>query len=326
MTQRPDLARGKPKFVYFARGLHSLLIKIGCSANPNARTGTLEVEHGEPLRILFTEPGSFQKERGYHLRFLDHKAERGREWFYESGTLHQFLDRKGHGGIPVIYKKQVIEKIIEHRPAMVLVKPQLAAEPVPADIRMVGYARVSTEDQNLDMQLAMLRQAGVQDEDLFTDKLSAVSAKRPYFNLMLKHLYPGDTLLIYSMSRLSREVRTLYSILDEFVALGVTVKSLTEPHLDLSTPHGRMMLTITAAVDQNERERIQSRTRDGMQERKRQGMYLGRPRKVSLDDIEEMKRLRTTGMPMAKIAKKFDVTAGTVSNYTRQEAADADAA
>lgn len=322
MTHRPDRDQEKAKFVYFARGLHSGLIKIGCSWHPTGRAGSLEIEHGEPVRILFTEPGSFQKERGYHRRFLDHRADRGDEWFHEGGSLHAFLKKKGHAGVPVVYRNQVVEKVVELRPTMVLVQPDLTGKPEPIEPRIVGYARVSTEDQNLDMQIAMLRQAGVKDEDLFTDKLSAVNAKRPYFNLMLKHVYPGDTLLIYAMNRLTRDVRALFEILDGLKALGVTVKSLTEPHLDLATSHGRMMLTITAAVDQNERERIQSRTKDGMQERKRQGMYLGRPRKVSLDDVEEMKRLRAAGTPIKKIAKKFDVSEGTVNTYTKPKGND----
>lgn len=188
-SHRPDRDQQKAKFVYFARGLHSGLIKIGCSWSPTERAGSLELEHGEPVRMLFTEPGSFQKERGYHVRFLDHRADRGAEWFYESGTLHAFLKRKGHAGTPVVYKKQVIEKVVERPGAAVLVFPELAGKAEPIEPRMVGYARVSTEDQNLDMQLTMLRQAGVRDDDLFMDKLSAVSAKRPYFNLMLKHVY-----------------------------------------------------------------------------------------------------------------------------------------
>ena len=326
MTHRPDRDQQKAKFVYFARGLHSNLIKIGCSWSPTQRAGSLEMEWGEPVRMLFTEPGSFQKERGYHLRFLDHKADRGAEWFHEGGTLHAFLKRKGHAGTPVVYKKQLIEKVVELPGAAVLAFPELAGKAEPIEPRMVGYARVSTEDQNLDMQLTMLRQAGVRDEDLFMDKLSAVSAKRPYFNLMLKHLYPGDTLCIYAMNRLSRDVRMLYGILDELRDLGVTVKSLTQPDMDTTTAHGRMMLTITAAVDQNERERTIDRTKDGMKECKRKGMYLGRPRKVFDEDIEEMRRLRKAGKSAKFIAKKYNVTEGTVYNYTREGGSDERAA
>lgn len=324
---RPDREIEKAKFVYFARGLHSGAIKIGCSESPTRRQGTLEVEYGEPVRVLFTEPGSFQKERGYHRRFMEHLIpSRGKEWFHEAGSLHTFLQRKGHGGTPVVYKNQVVEKVVELRPSMVLVQPQLAGTPDPIEERLIGYARVSTEDQNLDMQIAMLKQAGVKDGDIFMDKQSAVFVKRPYFNLMKKHVYPGDKLLVYAMNRLTRDVRGLFDILDELRNLGVTVKSLTEPHLDLKSSHGRMLLAITAAVDQNERERIQDRTRDGMQERKRQGMNLGAPRKVSEKVAEEMKRLLAKGWTKARIAKKFKVSAGTVTSYTKPEAAHARAA
>lgn len=325
VPDRPDLNKHTKRYVYFARGLISGLIKIGSSTAPEERRNSLEAQVGERLKLLFTVPGGFQKENGFHRRFADHQADRGREWFYEAGSLHEYLRRKGHAGTKTVYKKQLVEKVVELRPNLVLVRPTLAEMPDPIEVRIVGYARVSTEDQNLDMQLAMLKQAGVADRDLFTDKLSAVNAKRPQFNLMLKHLYPGDTLLVYSISRLSREVRALFNILDELKSLGVTVKSLTEPHLDLTTPHGRMMMTITAAVDQNERERIQSRTKDGMAELKRQGMSLGRPRKVSKADIEKMKTLRKNGAPIQRIAKLFKIQPGTVYAYTR-ERANADAA
>jgi DNA invertase Pin-like site-specific DNA recombinase len=323
---RPDLNRRKPTYVYFARGLDSGLIKIGFSNNPEDRAGNLTAEVGEPVKVLFTILGGRQKESGFHLRFADHGAARGREWFHEAGALHQYLRRRGVAGIKTVYQKLLVEKVVELRPNLVLVRPTLAQIPDSIEPRLIGYARVSTEDQNLDMQIAMLKQAGVSTEDLFTDKLSAVNAKRPYFNLMMKHLYPGDTLLIYSISRLAREVRALFSILDDLKELGVTVKSLTEPHLDLTTPQGRMMMTITAAVDQNERERLQSRTKDGMAELKRQGMSLGRPRKVSKTDIEKMKKMRASGKGVGVIAKKFGIQPATVYAYTRERGDDASAA
>lgn len=321
---RPDREQEKAKFVYFARGLHSGLVKIGCSQQPSVRQGTLEVEYGEPVQVLFTEPGGFQKERGYHLRFIDHLVPaRGKEWFHEAGNLHALLKRKGCEGSEVIYKNQIVEKVVELRPQMVLVQPKFVEAPKPVESRLVGYARVSTDMQSLEMQLAMLKQAGVKDEDLFTDKLSATNLKRPYFNLMLKHVYLGDTLLIYSMSRMAREVRSLFAILDELKALGVTVKSLTEPHLDLTTSHGRLMMTITAAIDQNERERLQSRTKHGMSDAKRRGMAVGAPKKVTDEASEEMNRLRhVEGWTLARIAKKFKVSSGTVAIYTKQRAQD----
>jgi DNA invertase Pin-like site-specific DNA recombinase len=102
-----------------------------------------------------------------------------------------------------------------------------------------------------------------------------------------------------------------------FRAEGVTLKSITEPHLDMSTPEGRLMFNVKGAIDQFERENTIRRTKDGLAVRKRQGMYLGAKPKVDKQDIAEMKRLRKAKkMPVAKIAKKFGISTSAVYLHT----------
>lgn len=179
--------------------------------------------------------------------------------------------------------------------------PPLLKAPVTA--RIVGYARVSTEDQNLDVQMTALRAAGC--EHLFVEKISAVNAKRPMFNLMMKFLEPGDTLVFHAISRLGREVMQIRGILDQLTADGIAWRSITEPHLDPRTASGKLMLNITSAMAQFERDQIVDRTVRGMAERKRQGMWLGRKPKVSDADARRMAKLRLRGLTAEQVVARF---------------------
>lgn len=191
---------------------------------------------------------------------------------------------------------------------------------IPAVPRLVGYARVSTEEQSLDMQVTRLLDAGVDPEfDMFQDKLSATNARRPYFSLMLKHLQRGDTLLVYSVSRLFRDAQKLLTFFADMKARGVEIRSLTE-NLDLKTSQGRMIATIQAAVDQHEREKIRDRTIHGMAEKVRQGQHMGRPPKVDAAMIAKMKALRKYMKPQ-QIAARFNVSPATVNKYAPKSAA-----
>lgn len=191
---------------------------------------------------------------------------------------------------------------------------------IPAVPRLVGYARVSTEEQSLDMQVTRLIEAGVDPEnDLFQDKLSATNARRPYFALMLKHLQRGDTLLVYSVSRLFRDAAKLLAFFADMKARGVEIRSCTE-NLDLKTSHGRMIATMLAAVDQYEREKIRDRTVDGMAERMRQGQMMGRPRKVNDAMIAKMKAMRKHATPK-QIAARFKISEASVNKYAPKSAA-----
>lgn len=182
----------------------------------------------------------------------------------------------------------------------------------PPVARIFGYARVSTEDQVLDIQLAALRCAGVQD--LFSEKISAVNAKRPQFNLMMKHIEPGDTLVVYAYSRISRDLKFLLTFVDEMKTLGVKLKSTSEPHIDPYTTNGRLLISVTGAVDENERGRVRDRTLDGMAELKRQGMSLGRRSMFTAKQAAEIKRDRKI-MTRETVAKKWKCSPGTIDKY-----------
>jgi DNA invertase Pin-like site-specific DNA recombinase len=316
ISDRPDrLMKTKRTFVYFARAHDTGLIKIGYSANPDARASALSTEVGDQVQILFTVNGNRVKESGYHKRFAVCLA-RGKEWFYETGRLHDFLKGRGYGGTKTVFQKEFIQG-----PATTLVIEVLKhggsgeTGPIP---QLIGYARVSTDDQNLDVQLAALRQVGVREEHMFIEKVSAVNAKRPQFNLLMKFLETGDTLLIHALSRLGRNNQQIHGILAQLETLGVSWRSITEPHLNTATATGRLMLNITGAMAQFERDQIVDRTKRGMDELRRKGMYLGRPRLVNDADIEKMQELRDAGVDVKKIAKRYKVKISTVYSKTKK--------
>lgn len=184
----------------------------------------------------------------------------------------------------------------------------------PVTARSLGYVRVSTDDQNVDMQLTAMRNAGVTDDNLFVEKISAVNAKRPQFNLLMKTLEPGDTLVLYAFSRLSRNLKQLLTLVDDFKAQNITLRSTTEPHIDPFTTNGRLLISVTGAVDENEVGRIRDRTRDGIAEQRRQGMYIGRRKKFDAEQTAAIKRDRRY-MTREQAAKKWRCSAGTIDKY-----------
>lgn len=191
----------------------------------------------------------------------------------------------------------------------------LLKQPIPeSTARTYGYARVSTEEQSLDMQITKLQEAGVL-KHLFYDKLSAKNLHRPWFNLLKKQMQGGDTLKVYSVSRLFRDTEKLLEFFTAMKKKGIKIKSLTET-LDLESAQGRLVATILAAVDQMEREQISTRTKHGMAERMRQGQAMGRKPKVTPAKIKRMKALRARGVPVTEIARRERVSTSAVYMYT----------
>lgn len=182
----------------------------------------------------------------------------------------------------------------------------------------LGYARVSTDEQSLDVQITALRAAGVEEDDMYIEKVSAVDARRPQFHAMMKQLQPGDVVHVHSLSRLGRDAGQIRDILTKIKDAGATWKSWTEPHLDSTTAAGRLMINITSSMAQFERDQVIERTKRGMAEAKRKGMSLGRKRRLMPKDIKEMKRLRKAGMKAADVAAKFNCSVGAVYNLTKE--------
>lgn len=147
----------------------------------------------------------------------------------------------------------------------------------------VGYARVSTTEQNAARQVEWLEN-DIKVDKLFTDKASGKNTNRPEFQKMLDYVREGDVLYVESISRLSRSIRDLLRTVDELEGKGVKFVSNKE-NIDTSTPQGRFVLTIFAALAELEREQTRQRQLEGIEIAKREGKYKGRAFKVIDEEL-----------------------------------------
>ena len=139
----------------------------------------------------------------------------------------------------------------------------------------IGYARVSTLDQNLERQLDLLRQYGV--DHIFQEKMSGTKRDRPELNKMLAHVTTGDTIVVESLSRLGRSTKDLIELVELLKEKEVQLVSLKES-IDTSTPTGKLLFTLMSAMAQFERDVIAERTQEGLKAARARGRKGGRPR------------------------------------------------
>lgn len=181
--------------------------------------------------------------------------------------------------------------------------------------RLIGYARVSTDDQDLSAQIAALSRAGVLPDNMHKDKASGVSQRRPGLNLAIKDCRPGDTFIVWKLDRLGRDVIEILTRLKWFVDNGIKFKSLTET-IDGTTPGGRFLAAILAANAQYERDVIAQRTTRTMQYLKEQGRTFGRERVLTPGQVREAQKKRGGGASVSELAALYKVSRGTIRNYT----------
>lgn len=166
---------------------------------------------------------------------------------------------------------------------------------------LIGYARVSTDDQDLRLQRGELQRAGC--ERLFEEKLSGARRDRPELQRMLDHLRADDVVVITRLDRLARSTRDLLDIAQQLTDVEAGLRSLAEPWADTTSPAGRMVLTVFAGISEFERDLIRQRTSSGREAAKKRGVKFGRPFKLSDEQVSLGKRLIDEGQSVREVAR-----------------------
>ncbi|WP_424980692.1 recombinase family protein [Leisingera sp. S232] len=175
---------------------------------------------------------------------------------------------------------------------------------------IIGYARVSTDDQSVDSQTDALSAAGA--EKVFADKISGSKRARPELDKMLDQLRDSDVVTVTKYDRLARSLKDLLEIVEAIRERGAGFRSLAED-IDTTTPAGRLVFHVFASIAQFERERISERTKEGLASARKRGRIGGRPPALTVDQKNEVRRMRDEeSRAISEIARLFKVSERTV--------------
>jgi DNA invertase Pin-like site-specific DNA recombinase len=180
----------------------------------------------------------------------------------------------------------------------------------------IGYARVSTTNQNLDTQLKLLNIEGV--DKVFEEKISGVTTKRPELQKLLEQLRKDDIVVVTALSRLSRKTIDCLELISIIQEKGASFKCLDFPALDTTTDSGKLFFTIYAAIKQYERDDIVTRTRYGQRLAKENGKHIGRSVGLDPDRMEKITTLLSKGFSISEIVKLTGISKSTVIRYRKQ--------
>ena len=181
---------------------------------------------------------------------------------------------------------------------------------------LIGYARVSTRDQDLSLQLEALNGAGC--EKIFEDRASGARAEREGLKQAMLVLREDDTLVVWKLDRLGRSLRDLIGIVNALAGRGVHFRSLTDS-IDTSTPSGRFFFHVMASLAEMERELISERTLAGQEAARKQGRRGGRPRSLTDSKLAAARKLLQDGVSYRDVAKNLGVTIPTLYRWVPAE-------
>ena len=180
---------------------------------------------------------------------------------------------------------------------------------------LIGYARISTQDQTLDLQMDALEKAGC--GKIFTDKVSGTKAERKGLTEALSHLREGDTLVVWRLDRLGRSLRHLIDTVTELHDRGVGFKSLQE-NIDTTTSGGKLVFHIFGALAEFEREIIRERTQAGLASARSRGKVGGRPKALSAKEVQILRNMAADkSLAVADICKTLGIGRTTFYRYVK---------
>lgn len=178
---------------------------------------------------------------------------------------------------------------------------------------VLGYARVSTEGQNLDRQIDALMECGISKKHIYNEKMTGTKADRPELNRLLNDLEAGDTVIITDLTRISRSTKDLLDIVEKIKDKGAYIKSIKDSWLDTTSnnPYNDFLLTVMSGLSQLERDLISQRTKEGLESAKARGRNGGRPSKRN-DKAEAVMTLYNGGMKISDIVRNTELSRSTV--------------
>ena len=174
----------------------------------------------------------------------------------------------------------------------------------------LGYARVSTREQDLTGQVAELTAAGC--AKVYREKASGARGDRAELAKVVRRLEPGDVLVVTRLDRLARSTRDLLNVLASVTERGAGFRSIKDAWCDTTTPHGRLMLTVLGGLAEFERELIVARTGEGRERAKANGVRFGRPRKLTAHQRREAVERLDAGESVVDVARTFGVDRATL--------------
>ncbi|MBV9066246.1 MAG: recombinase family protein [Methylobacteriaceae bacterium] len=181
-----------------------------------------------------------------------------------------------------------------------------------------GYARVSTDAQDLAAQIADLKAAGC--ERIYREKISGATADRPQLRKLLREIGSGDVLIIPAVDRLSRDTTDLLVIARELQQAGAGLRSITEPVVDTTSDFAELVLAMLGVAAKLERRRIKERTARGRADAKAKGVKFGRKRKLTLhQEREAVKRRDVDGETLRSIGRSYNVSPQTIGRLAAME-------
>lgn len=188
----------------------------------------------------------------------------------------------------------------------------------------VAYVRVSSEEQHLDRQRASVREAVGEPDRWFEDKCSGGNTCRPGLDAMLAHVREGDRVTVPSMDRLARSVPDLYSLVDGLVGRGVEVRFVKEGLTFIAgstSSMSRLLLGVLGAVAEFERALIRERQAEGIAQAKARGVYRGRARRLSPQQVTDARDRVAAGVPLSRVAREAGVSRSVMSDAVKRRGA-----
>lgn len=181
-------------------------------------------------------------------------------------------------------------------------------------MRIFGYARVSTSQQSLTLQIKALKEEGIEEGRIFTDKATGKNTDRAGLDMLRMKVERGDMIKVTKLDRLGRDTSDMVALVKEFDSMGVVVKFLSDG-ISTEGEMGKMVVTILSAVAQAERARILERTNEGREEAKAKGVQFGRKRVIDRDQVQELKE---AGHGATAIAEKLNIGRSTVYKLLKE--------